>query len=129
LSAYNSLFFLAKKKILLLTTKKYFLNFVLMSSAQTDIRTKNWEETDLLTAVEEPFTLIVWNDEVNTFEWVIETLIEVCGHSYEQAEQCAYIIHFQGKYAVKKGSYDELKPMCNAITDRGIGATVEMVVA
>jgi len=100
-----------------------------MSSAQTDIRTKNREETDLLTAVDEPFTLIVWNDEVNTFEWVIETLIEVCGHSYEQAEQCAYIIHFQGKYAVKKGSYDELKPMCNAITDRGIGATVEMVVA
>jgi ATP-dependent Clp protease adaptor protein ClpS len=99
-----------------------------MLSAQTDIRTKNQEETDLLTAVEEPCTLIVWNDEVNTFEWVIDTLIEVCGHSYEQAEQCAYIIHFQGKYAVKKGSYDELKPMCDAITDRGIGATVEMVV-
>ena len=101
----------------------------MMSSAQTDIRTKSWEETDLLTAADEPFTLIVWNDEVNTFEWVIETLIEVCGHSYEQAEQCAYIIHFQGKYAVKKGSYDELKPMCYAITDRGISATVEMVVA
>jgi len=100
-----------------------------MSSAQTDIRTKSLEEADLLTAVDEPFTLIVWNDEVNTFEWVIETLIEVCGHSYEQAEQCAYIIHFQGKYAVKKGSYDELKPMCDAITDRGISATVEMVVA
>ena len=50
------------------------------------------------------------------------------GHSHEQAEQCAYIIHYQGKYAVKKGSYDELKPKCDAITDRGIGATVEMVV-
>jgi ATP-dependent Clp protease adaptor protein ClpS len=93
---------------------------------QTDI--KKWEDTDVLTKVEEPCTLIVWNDEVNTFEWVIDTLMEICGHSYEQAEQCAYIIHFQGKYAVKKGSYDELKPKCDAITDRGIGATVEMVV-
>jgi ATP-dependent Clp protease adaptor protein ClpS len=58
--------------------------------------------------VESPFHLIVWNDEVNTFEWVIETLMEVCGHSYEQAEQCSYIIHFKGKYAVKHGTYDDL---------------------
>ena len=99
-----------------------------MASVQSDTRTKQWEETDLLTSVEEPCNLIVWNDEVNTFQWVIDTLMEVCGHSYEQAEQCSYIIHFQGKYAVKKGSYDELKSMCDAITDRGIGATVEMVV-
>jgi ATP-dependent Clp protease adaptor protein ClpS len=94
----------------------------------TQTHTKQWEETDILTSVEEPCNLIVWNDEVNTFQWVIETLMEICGHSYEQAEQCSYIIHFQGKYAVKKGIYDELKPMCDAITDRGIGATVEMVV-
>ncbi|HEU4859871.1 MAG TPA: ATP-dependent Clp protease adaptor ClpS [Chitinophagaceae bacterium] len=99
-----------------------------MASVQNDTGTKQWEETDLLTSVEEPCNLIVWNDEVNTFQWVIDTLMEVCGHSYEQAEQCSYIIHFQGKYAVKKGGYDELKSMCDAITDRGIGATVEMVV-
>ena len=85
------------------------------------------EETDVLATTEEPYSLIVWNDEVNTFEWVIETLVEVCGHSTEQAEQCAYIIHFQGKYAVKQGSYDELKPQCDAITDRGIGATLEVL--
>jgi ATP-dependent Clp protease adaptor protein ClpS len=85
------------------------------------------EETDVLTTLDEPYSLIVWNDEVNTFEWVIETLVEVCGHSAEQAEQCAYIIHFQGKYAVKQGSYDELKPLCDAITDRGIGATLEVL--
>lgn len=77
--------------------------------------------------VEDPFHLIVWNDEVNTFEWVIETLMEVCGHSYEQAEQCSYIIHFKGKYAVKHGTYEALKPMRDAITERGIGATVETV--
>lgn len=87
------------------------------------------EDVDVLTDVQEPFHLIVWNDEVNTFEWVIETLVEVCGHSYEQAEQCAYIIHFRGKYAVKEGSYEDLKPMCDAITERGIGATVESVVS
>src|ERR1700743_2558134 len=84
---------------------------------------------DMLTeeAIDHPFSLIVWNDEVNTFEWVIETLIEICGHSQEQAEQCAMIIHTKGKYAVKRGSYDELKPQCDAITERGIGATVEML--
>ena len=99
-----------------------------MASIKNDTWTKNWEETDILTSVEEPCNLIVWNDEVNTFQWVIETLMEICGHSYEQAEQCSYIIHFQGKYAVKKGTYDDLKPMCEAITDRGIAATVEVVV-
>ena len=99
-----------------------------MASIQNDTWTKSWEETDIMTSVEEPCNLIVWNDEVNTFQWVIETLMEICGHSYEQAEQCSYIIHFQGKYAVKKGTYDDLKPMCDAITDRGIGATVEVVV-
>lgn len=90
-------------------------------------RTVEWEDTDVLTAHEDPCSLIVWNDEVNTFEWVIETLIEVCGQSVEQAEQCAMLIHTKGKYAVKRGSYDELKPLCDAITDRGIGATVEML--
>ena len=84
-------------------------------------------DTDILTDVESPYSLIVWNDEVNSFDWVIQTLIEVCNHSTEQAEQCAMIIHTQGKYAVKQGSYEELKPMCDAITDRGIGATIEVL--
>ena len=99
-----------------------------MSSIKPGTQIKEWEDIDVLTSVEEPCNLIVWNDEVNTFEIVIDTLMDICGHSREQAEQCAYIIHYQGKYAVKKGSYDELKPKCDAITDRGIGATVEMVV-
>jgi ATP-dependent Clp protease adaptor protein ClpS len=89
--------------------------------------TKYKEDTDVLTVTESTCTLIVWNDEVNTFEWVIETLIEVCGHLAEQAEQCAIIIDSKGKYAVKEGSYDSLKPMCDAITDRGIGATIEII--
>jgi ATP-dependent Clp protease adaptor protein ClpS len=91
----------------------------------------NYEETALdmetLTDVESPYSLVVWNDEVNSFDWVIQTLVEICHHSTEQAEQCAMIIHTQGKYAVKQGSYEELKPMCDAITDRGIGATIEVL--
>lgn len=86
------------------------------------------EEIDVMIVTDAPMHLIIWNDEVNTFEWVIETLIEVCGHSQEQAEQCAYIIHTKGKYAVKKGDYDVLKPMCDAILDRGINATIESTV-
>ncbi len=99
-----------------------------MAGLKPNIQTNLQNEIDILTSIEEPCNLIVWNDEVNTFEWVIETLVEVCGHSYEQAEQCSYIIHHQGKYAVKQGSYDELKPQCDAITDRGINATVEVIV-
>lgn len=84
------------------------------------------EEVDVLTDTGTPYQLIVWNDEVNTFEWVIETLVTVCGHGPEQAEQCAMLIHTKGKYGVKNGEYDELKPQCDAITDRGIGATIEI---
>ncbi|MBP6430982.1 MAG: ATP-dependent Clp protease adaptor ClpS [Ferruginibacter sp.] len=98
-----------------------------MNNANTN--TKVVEKTDVLTLLEPNCSLVVWNDEVNTFEWVIETLIEVCGHSEQQAEQCSLIIHNNGKYAVKEGDYDTLKPMCEAITDRGINATIEVVAA
>ncbi|MBC8172291.1 MAG: ATP-dependent Clp protease adaptor ClpS [Chitinophagales bacterium] len=69
--------------------------------------------------------LIVHNDSVNTFEWVIESLVEICKHTLEQAEQCAFIIHFKGKYAVKDGDKDILSPMRQALIDRGINATLE----
>ena len=91
----------------------------------TGVRPQQDEETDVLISEDTPFSLVVWNDEVNTFEWVIQTLTDICGHSEEQAEQCAMLIHTKGKYAVKKGDYDTLKPMCDAITERGIGATLE----
>src|SRR5690606_28399180 len=89
--------------------------------------TSTSEDKETLVLTEKPYQLIVWNDEVNTSEWVIQTWEEVCGHSHEQAEQCAYIIHFKGKYAVKQGEYDDLKPQCDAITERGIGATIEIM--
>lgn len=83
------------------------------------------EDTDLLTDNDLNHQLIVWNDEVNTFEWVIDTLMEICGHSQPQAEQCAIIIDSKGKYAVKNGEYETLKPMRDNITERGINATIE----
>ena len=88
---------------------------------------KQQEEPDTLTTTESYYNLIVWNDEINTFDWVIETLMQVCGHSHQQAEQCAIIIDSKGKYAVKDGSYDILKPQCDAITERGINATIEEI--
>jgi ATP-dependent Clp protease adaptor protein ClpS len=68
--------------------------------------------------------LVVFNDDVNTFDFVIQTLIEVCNHTPEQAEQCTLIIHYRGKCSVKKGSFEELRPMRDAITERGIGAAI-----
>ena len=84
-------------------------------------------EVEVLTENEKNYHLIVWNDDVNTFEWVIETLIEICGHTESQAEQCALIIHHNGKYAVKQGNYDNLKPMWESIITRGINATLETI--
>lgn len=86
------------------------------------------DEVDVLVTSQFPYNLIVWNDDVNTFDWVIETLMEVCHHTREQAEQCSLIVHFKGKCAVKNGEYETLKPMCDAITERGIGATIEVTV-
>lgn len=86
------------------------------------------EIEDVSVDTEKMYHLIIWNDDVNTFDWVIQALMEICNHTYEQAEQCSLLIHFKGKYAVKEGSYEELEPMCTAITDRGISATIETTV-
>lgn len=68
--------------------------------------------------------LVVFNDDVNTFQHVTKVLIKVCQHTAEQAEQCTLIIHYKGKCSVKKGSRSKLKPMCEAILDAGIQATI-----
>lgn len=70
------------------------------------------------------YSLVVFNDDVNTFDHVIDTLIEYCGHTFEQAEQCTLIIHFKGKCAVKNGDFEELAPIRKAITGRGISAEI-----
>lgn len=68
--------------------------------------------------------LVVFNDDFNTFEHVIRTLIHVCKHTPEQAEQCTWIIHYKGKCAVKTGSFEELQPMRQAICEQGIDAKI-----
>lgn len=70
-------------------------------------------------------SLIVHNDDVNTFDFVIETLIEVCGHDLVQAEQCTLIIHYKGKCVVKTGHYSQLEPMYREILNRGITASLK----
>lgn len=69
--------------------------------------------------------IILYNDEVNTFDWVIESLVSVCRHEREQAEQCSVIVHHRGKCSVKVGNFDHLRPMCEALLDRGLSATIE----
>ena len=68
--------------------------------------------------------LVIYNDEVNTFEHVINSLIKVCKHETIQAEQCTWIIHYNGKCAVKKGEFNKLKPMRDALCERGIDAKI-----
>jgi ATP-dependent Clp protease adaptor protein ClpS len=68
--------------------------------------------------------LIVFNDDFNTFDHVIKTLIRVCKHSTEQAEQCTWLIHYKGKCVVKSGSFDELRPFRDGICEAGIDAKI-----
>ncbi len=75
-------------------------------------------------AVTDVNDLVVFNDDFNTFDHVIKTLIKVCKHTTEQAEQCTWLIHYKGKCAVKSGSMEELKPMREAIVDAGIDARI-----
>jgi ATP-dependent Clp protease adaptor protein ClpS len=70
-------------------------------------------------------SIVLYNDDINTFDWVIDSLIDVCRHQREQAEQCSLIVHYKGRCAVKEGGISELKPMCEALLDRGLSATIE----
>ncbi len=68
--------------------------------------------------------LILFNDDFNTFEHVIVMLMEYCGHTEEQAEQCAWLTHLRGKCAVKEGSYTELEPIAGALLDHGLSVEI-----
>jgi len=69
--------------------------------------------------------LVIFNDDVNTFDHVIDSLISICKHTPEQAEQCTMLVHYKGKCTVKEGEVEKLKPMCEAILDRGIQANIQ----
>lgn len=83
------------------------------------------EITEVITAEENNNALILYNDDVNTFDFVTESLIKVCKHDAIQAEQCTYLVHYTGKCVVKNGTYKALKPLCEALLDRGLSATIE----
>ena len=68
--------------------------------------------------------IVLFNDDVNTFDHVIETLIRVCNHTAEQAEQCAILVHYKGKCTVKTGHFDELKPQCTLLLEAGLSAEI-----
>jgi len=68
--------------------------------------------------------IVLFNDDVNTFDHVIDTLIHTCDHSSEQAEQCAIIVHYKGKCTVKTGPYDDLKPRCSMLLEAGLSAQI-----
>ena len=69
--------------------------------------------------------LLLYNDDFNTFDFVTESLIKVCKHDSIQAEQCTYLVHYTGKCVVKNGSYKKLKPLCEALLERGLSAKIE----
>ena len=73
----------------------------------------------------EPADLIVHNDEVNTFDWVMQCFVEVLGHTPEQSEQLALLIHLKGKATVKSAAFNELRPKKEALVDRGLSAVIE----
>ena len=85
---------------------------------------KTQEVTSVLEAVGINNEIVLYNDDVNTFDHVIDTLIRVCRHDELQAEQCALLVHYKGKCTVKTGSFDELKPQCTALLEAGLSAEI-----
>lgn len=85
---------------------------------------KTLEELLLQEEVVTQNEIVLYNDDVNTFNHVIETLIYACDHTSEQAEQCSIIVHYKGKCTVKTGAYDDLKPRCTMLLDAGLSAEI-----
>lgn len=89
-----------------------------------------WQEEEDVMVEEDigdnsPSHIVVYNDDHNSFEWVIQCFMEVLKHSHEQSEQLSLIIHFKGRATVKTGTKSELLPLCEALLDRGLSAEIE----
>ncbi|NBN97952.1 MAG: ATP-dependent Clp protease adaptor ClpS [Flavobacteriia bacterium] len=82
------------------------------------------KEQTILEQIEER-SLVLYNDDVNTFDHVIQCLMRICKHSAEAAEQCAYIVHYSGKCSIKHGEYSKLEAQCTALLDQGLSAVIE----
>lgn len=82
------------------------------------------EDHDVAEKETNKYEIVLFNDDVHTFDYVIDSLIEICEHTLEQAEQCTYLVHYKGKCAVKSGEYDELKPRCTRLLQKGLSAEI-----
>ncbi|MEX1382772.1 ATP-dependent Clp protease adaptor ClpS [Lutibacter sp.] len=87
-------------------------------------KTKKQDEVDTLEQETNQYEIVLFNDDVNTFDFVIDSLIEVCEHTLEQAEQCTILVHYKGKCTVKTGEYNELKPRCTKLLSKGLSAEI-----
>lgn len=84
--------------------------------------TKNKPKSTVLEKLIEQHEIVLYNDDVNTFDHVIETLIDYCSHSSIQAEQCAHLVHYKGKCAIKVGTFVELTPIYSGLVEKGLSA-------
>jgi len=82
------------------------------------------EEVDVLEQEANLNEIVLFNDDVNTFDHVIDSLVEICDHTFEQAEQCALLVHYKGKCTVKTGEYKDLEPRCSRLLDKGLSAEI-----
>ena len=96
----------------------------LIKSLKMSTKEKVLEEVLVAEATGTNNEIVLYNDDVNTFDHVINTLIRVCRHTAEQAEQCSLIVHYNGKCTVKTGEYKELKPQCTQLLEAGLNAEI-----
>ena len=82
------------------------------------------EEIDVLEQETNLNEIVLFNDDVNTFDHVIDSLIDICDHTLEQAEQCAILVHYKGKCTVKTGEYNDLKSRCTMLLSKGLSAEI-----
>jgi ATP-dependent Clp protease adaptor protein ClpS len=103
-----------------------FANFVSANhqAMWTDIEIEEELDVEAIEKLKDTKEIILHNDDFNTFDFVIDTLVKICKHTVIQAEQCAHIVHFNGKCSVKKGEFEKLRPICEALLDRGLTAEI-----
>jgi ATP-dependent Clp protease adaptor protein ClpS len=89
--------------------------------------TKEEVSVDIEEILGQPYILMLHNDNYNTFDWVIQCLMKICGHEYEQASQCAHLVHFTGKCDVKRGDHEIIMKLYNKLKAAGLSVTVEAV--
>lgn len=97
---------------------------ILFSRNYEDPQREYEEEILVMEKEDEVYKIVLWNDDVNTFDFVIECLIEICGHTPEQAEQCTILVHYKGKCTVKTGELEKLKPMHEKLLSRGLTSEI-----